>query len=225
MRIVALSDQHGFLPDIPPCDLLIVAGDICPDRFGPFVARHDPHQQKAWFDQKVRPWLANAPATHKILTWGNHDWCGQACSFRSDSPKHARSTDMQILVDEETTMPVPGAGQISVWGTPWSNTFLQWAFMKEAGDLEPIYAAIPFGIDILVSHQPPCGYGDRAFDLDAGQLRHVGAASGGREGPAQDRDLWPRSWWLRSIRASRNPHPQREPRRRAVQACASANSH
>ena len=50
MRIVALSDQHGFLPDVPPCDLLIVAGDVCPDRFGPFMAVHDPHQQGAWFD-------------------------------------------------------------------------------------------------------------------------------------------------------------------------------
>ena len=84
MRIVALSDLHGFLPDIPPCDLLIVAGDVCPDRFGPFMAVHDPYQQQAWFDRTVRPWLAAASATHKLLTWGNHDWCGQACSFRSD---------------------------------------------------------------------------------------------------------------------------------------------
>jgi hypothetical protein len=58
MRIVALSDQHGFLPDVPPCDLLIVAGDVCPDRFGPFIAVHDPYQQQAWFDRTVRPWLA-----------------------------------------------------------------------------------------------------------------------------------------------------------------------
>src|SRR5262245_28717535 len=105
MRIVALSDQHGFLPDIPPCDLLIVAGDVCPDRFGPFMAAHDPHQQQAWFDRHVRPWLVSAPATHKLLTWGNHDWCGQMCSFRSDTPAQAQSTVLQILVDEGTAVP------------------------------------------------------------------------------------------------------------------------
>src|SRR3990167_818471 len=76
MRIVALSDQHGHLPDIPPCDLLIIAGDVCPDRFGPFWAMHAPEQQRSWFDRHVRPWLAEVPATHKLLTWGNHDWCG-----------------------------------------------------------------------------------------------------------------------------------------------------
>ncbi len=143
MRIVALSDQHGFLPDIPPCDLLIVAGDVCPDRFGPFMAMHDPYQQKAWFDHTARPWLASATATHKLMTWGNHDWCGQACSFRSDSREHASSTDLQIVVDEGTTIPLSAGGHVSVWATPWSNKFLRWAFMKEPRDLEPFYAAIP----------------------------------------------------------------------------------
>jgi hypothetical protein len=109
------------------------------------MAVHDPYQQQAWFDRTVRPWLAATPATHKLLTWGNHDWCGQMCSFRSDTPAHAQSTDLQILVDEGTTVASGGdAGlEMSVWATPWSNPFMRWAFMKRPSDLERVYAAIP----------------------------------------------------------------------------------
>lgn len=174
MRIVALSDQHGHLPGIPQCDLLIVAGDVCQDRFGPFLAMHAPEQQRSWFDRHVRPWLAKAPAAHRLLTWGNHDWCGQACSFHSDSPAEASTTDLQILVDERTAVPTSD-GPISVWATPWSNQFMQWAFMKAPGELEALYAEIPEGIDVLVSHQPPYGYGDRSFDVGSGRVEHLGS--------------------------------------------------
>ena len=159
MRIVALSDQHGHLPRIPECDVLVVAGDVCPDRFGPFLAVHHPEQQKAWFDRTARPWLTAAPAAHKILTWGNHDWCGQACSFRGDSLANARDGAVRIVVDELTHVRCGGA-LLSVWATPWSNRFLNWAFMKPPAQLETVYAAIPHGVDILVSHQPPYGCGD-----------------------------------------------------------------
>lgn len=177
MRIVALSDQHGHLPEIPSCDLLIVAGDVCPDRFGPFLAMHDPDQQKSWFDRNVRPWLAKAPATYKILTWGNHDWCGQLCSFRSDSPAEASLTQLHILLDEVTTVPSSeeAGGDVSVWATPWSNPFMRWAFMKPPGELEAVYAQIPEGIDILVSHQPPYGFGDRSFNMGSGRVDHLGS--------------------------------------------------
>ncbi len=42
-------------------------------------------------------------------------------------------------------------------------------------DFERVYAAIPDGIDILVSHQPPLYHGDRAFNLDSGRVEHVGS--------------------------------------------------
>jgi hypothetical protein len=174
MRIVALSDQHGHLPAIPPCDLLIVAGDICPDRFGPAIAMHAPERQQAWFDVTARPWLVAAPATHKVLTWGNHDWCGQLCNFTEDSPAVASAGNLQILVDEGTNLP-GDHHPISIWATPWSNQFMRWAFMKPPEELARIDAGIPAGIDILVSHQPPYGYGDLCANYNTGRIEHFGS--------------------------------------------------
>lgn len=174
MRIVAVSDLHSHLPEVPACDLLIVGGDICPDRIGPFEAMRSPEHQKAWFERNVRPWFAAAPATHKLMTWGNHDWCGEAFSFAADAPGSASSTHLQILIDEATTVSV-GDREVSVWGTPWSNRFMHWAFMKSPKELAEVYAAIPEGIDILVSHQPPYGHVDRAFSYGAGRVDHLGS--------------------------------------------------
>jgi 3',5'-cyclic AMP phosphodiesterase CpdA len=175
MRIVALSDQHGHLPEVPRCDLLIVAGDICPDRMGVFYAKREPEQQKAWFDRCARPWLADAPAAHRIGTWGNHDWCGQSCDFSADFPDRAPSSRFQLLVDQATRIPSSQtAGPLAIWGTPWSNPFMDWAFMKDPAELARLYAAIPAGIDVLVSHQPPYGYGDLLYDRD-GSVRHLGS--------------------------------------------------
>jgi len=175
MRIVALSDQHGYLPDIPPCDLLLVAGDVCPDRMGAAVAADHPDQQKDWFDEHARPWLANAPATHKILTWGNHDWCGQRCHFGSGS---LTAPEGQILVDAVTRVPASraGGGTISVWASPWSREFGDWAFMKSPDGLAEVYAAIPEGTDILVTHQPPHRHGDRFDHPGAAGIEHLGSA-------------------------------------------------
>ena len=194
------------------------------------MAVHDPYQQQAWFDRTVRPWLGATPATHKLLTWGNHDWCGQMCSFRSDTPAHAQSTDLQILLDEGTTVPSGGdAGlEVSVWATPWSNPFMRWAFMKRPSDLERVYAAIPEGIDILVSHQPPLYHGDRTFNLDSGRVEYVGkprTARCDRESAAEDRDLRSRSRRLRALRASGHSDLQRQRRRRELPARQRADGH
>jgi len=174
MRIVALSDQHGYLPEIPPCDLLLVAGDVCPDRFGTALAADHPDRQKDWFDEHARPWLAKAPAAYKILTWGNHDWCGQACHFETGSPE---STGGQILVDAGTRVPRSGDGaqSISVWASPWSREFGDWAFMKSPGGLAEVYAAIPEGTDILVTHQPPYRHGDRFDHRGSPDMEHLGS--------------------------------------------------
>lgn len=177
MRIVALSDQHGHLPlDIPACDLLLVGGDVCPDRIGHFAAHAHPERQKAWFDRHARPWLAEAPAAHRVLTWGNHDWCGEECSFAADAPGRASSTDLQIVVDRQTSVLPAGASRpLTIWASPWSNQFMEWAFMKSPAQLAALYATIPEGIDILMSHQPPFEHGDLFVDALSGAEEHPGS--------------------------------------------------
>jgi len=64
---------------------------------------------------------------------------------------------------------------MSVWASPWSNPFMNWAFMKTPEELSAVYAEIPVGIDILVSHQPPYGCGDELTDPRSGIVEHVGS--------------------------------------------------
>lgn len=47
--------------------------------------------------------------------------------------------------------------------------------MKRPADLVSVYAEIPEGVDILVSHQPPFGYGDRHANYDSGRIEHLGS--------------------------------------------------
>jgi hypothetical protein len=155
MRIVALSDQHGFLPDIPPCDLLIVAGDQCPDGFGGRFAREDGGKQQAeWFMDVWGAWRRAQPAKFCVGGFGNHDYCGERLTLPSNggprlSFDHGETV---FLVDEGIEI----AG-LKIWCTPWSSQFRDWAFMQSEDALAELYKKIPAGLDILVSHQPVFG--------------------------------------------------------------------
>lgn len=156
MRIVAISDLHGNLPVVPPCDLLVVGGDLCPDRFESDVdARHDPGQQERWLRGPFADWVSRLPlpATHKLFTWGNHDFVGES---GLDIRALGRDLGCTLVIDELTT-----PDGLQVWMSPWSNPLPgAWAFVKSPAELHEIYGAVPATVDLLVSHQPPRGYGD-----------------------------------------------------------------
>lgn len=143
MHIVAIADQHGYLPEIPACDLLLIAGDICP------IADHSISAQYDFLAGPFREWLDRVPARHVIATWGNHDFIGQ------ESPDLVPKLRWQMLLDRATT--VDGW---RVYGTPWQPEFCDWAFNLTEAQLARKWELIDPRTEILVCHGPPRGFGD-----------------------------------------------------------------
>jgi Icc-related predicted phosphoesterase len=160
MKIVAVSDLHGELPVIPPCDLLLLAGDLCPLR------DHGSARQAEWLDNDFRRWLEAAPARQVIGVAGNHDFI-----FQHDPDWVPRDLPWAYLQDSGTTWE-----GLRIWGSPWQPWFFDWAFNLYEPDLVAKWALIPEGTDILVLHGPPHGYGD-GVPRGGGVVEHTGSPS------------------------------------------------
>ena len=155
MRIVAVSDLHGYLPDIPPCDLL-----HCRRRHLPGSLRAVLRQGTARTTGAMVPRRNLSVARRRASgaldpDVGNHDWCGMSAVEARRLAAHAPA-GATVLRDALLSVP-DGTSAVSIWASPWSNQFMNWAFMKTPGELAEVYRAIPPGADIVVSHQPPQG--------------------------------------------------------------------
>ncbi len=157
IHIVATSDLHGHLPNIPKCDLFIVGGDVCPGGTIDFQAK--------WLDVNFREWLEKIPAKEIVGIAGNHDLIFERAPqlIPDDLPWHyLRDSEIELF-------------DFKIYGTPWQLPF--WgAFNLEEESLKLKYQDIPKDIDILVSHGPPQGLGDEVIGHDNFK-RHVGSLS------------------------------------------------
>lgn len=156
-KILAISDLHGNLPPIPECDLLIIAGDVCP------MWDHHVDVQLYWLNYDFRNWLADIPARKIIGIAGNHDFVFETHPASVDN-LHLTWT---YLRDSETTFE-----GLRIYGLPWVPNLPGWAFYASRERLAKYYGQVPKGIDIVVSHGPPHKYGDhtskRYGNLDVG---------------------------------------------------------
>jgi len=154
MKICAISDLHGFLPDkVPKCDVLVIAGDICP------LSSHAPSGQLDWLWNMFNPWLAAQPARKIVGVAGNHDF------ILESNPDIGYELAWTYLCNEYAYV-----DDLLFWGTPMSNQYGSWAFMDEDSALYRIYNTIPVGVDVVVTHGPPFGYGDMTEEGE-----HVGS--------------------------------------------------
>lgn len=143
MKVVAISDLHGILPRIPACDLLIIAGDVCP------IVNHDVWFQKLWLQDNFANWLERQPANQIVGIAGNHDFALQK------EPEIARNLPWTYLRDHQATFK-----GFKIYGTPWVPNLPSWAFWKDSYGLKRVFEAIPDDVDILVTHGPPFGIMD-----------------------------------------------------------------
>jgi Icc-related predicted phosphoesterase len=146
MTICAVADLHGWLPPVPPCDLLLIAGDICP-----------PTNQRVWLDTAFRAWLRGIPVAQVIATWGNND----VVADRRDVPE----LPCTFLVDDT----VSRAG-LRIYGAPWTTglSYQAWASEEQDDLLVGLHHRLPDRIDILLSHIPPLG----VLDQNRHGIRH-----------------------------------------------------
>lgn len=168
MRILAISDLHGHLPrteEWPKADVLIIAGDICPDyragrldtaiipKYG-IVAAAD--KQMKWMEEAFFPWAANIDIPRIYYTWGNHDW------INGEYAKEGSAFGPRCVIDREIRVIGQNEEDVRIWFSPWSNRFMDWNWMLHSKEMAAKMAEIPEGIDVIVSHAPPFGLADQA---------------------------------------------------------------
>lgn len=138
MKVVATSDLHGYLPQFPSGDLLIIAGDMT------IYGEKGEHLMFA-------RWVDNLPFEHIVVIGGNHD---KYLSHKNNPFKRAH-----YLLN--SSIEING---VKIWGSPYTPTFQHWYFMKNRGpEIRKVWDSIPRDLDILVTHGPPYGILDESF--------------------------------------------------------------
>lgn len=161
MKIVCISDTHNQHEKLtlPEGDVLIHAGDW---------TGTGTHKQIISF---IR-WFANQPHKHKILIAGNHEttldlsfYQTNWSQFHSKYPIRAHELKSYVLREEgiiyleNYEAVIEG---VKFYGSPVSPEFNGWAFGVERGEeIRRVWDQIPEDTDVLITHCPPYGYGDK----------------------------------------------------------------
>lgn len=140
-KVIAVSDLHGHLPDIPEGDILCICGDI-----SPLDIQRFPEEMKAWLSETFSPWLKSLPVKEIYLVAGNHDFVFQDCPDAKNL--------LPCIYLENSWVISPEFG-LKIYGTPWCKKFYNWAFMDTVENLKKMWKDIPDDLDIMISHDSP----------------------------------------------------------------------
>ena len=149
-RLVIISDTHSqwaAIPNdfIPPGDVLIHCGDHT-------MGGHSKDMKKA-LNQLA---LFKDQFENIILIAGNHDRLAQHDPDRMR--RYVESRGLIYLHHEALEL-----NGIKYFGSPWQPWFLDWAFNLDRAELYEKWADIPDDTDVLITHAPSLGQGDKVL--------------------------------------------------------------
>lgn len=142
-KIQCISDLHGKLSEGIDCDLLLIAGDICP------IHNHQIWFQKQWLEYDFINWLKRQKYDKAIMIAGNHDFV-----FEHYPIQKYCGNNLIYLQDDSYLY-----DNLKIYGSPWQPEFGGWAFNLPEEKLAEKWLTIPEDCDILLLHGPPKGFG------------------------------------------------------------------
>ncbi len=155
IKVVAISDTHNGHNKvvIPPCDILIHAGDES------YRGNKEEVELFArWFDKQ--------PAKHLVWIPGNHSLGVEAHWPNSKTWLSDISPRTNILMNSDVTLE-----GLKIWGSPVTPYFHGWAWNVVRGaPIKKYWDMIPTDTDIVVTHGPPLGI----LDAVSRNGEHVG---------------------------------------------------
>lgn len=117
MKICCVADLHGFFPEIPDCDILLMGGDYCPHS----------RRQCFWFQNHFKPYLQSIADRGITIVGvaGNHDW-----GFQREIEAMPR---LPWIYLQDYGCEING---LKIWGSPWQTRYFDWAFNLDEIDLK-----------------------------------------------------------------------------------------
>ncbi len=170
MKLVVTSDIHGYFPEIIPCDMVIVGGDVFP---ASVPKTYD--AQREWHEVVFMRWVDALPCQHVILVPGNHDYYwDEVFKEYGDGPGPIPDISQKLIVLCNQKVELMG---LKIYGTPnVPPAISSFAFTRTSSELQNIFSLIPDNLDILIAHGVPYGVGNLGVML--------------KKGAIQDRGMW-----------------------------------
>ncbi len=154
MRLLLSSDWHGVLPELPPHDILVHAGDLFP-HFTKNPCRQGTEEgqaQKEWFFSTFKNYIKSLGNKETIICAGNHDFWSKP--YNDDDSLQFQGCGIDGYTNSWESRGIK-------WGVmPYSLQVGDWVFGKSESGLEEEFRKLPSGLDILITHAPGKHLGD-----------------------------------------------------------------